>query len=493
MQLSDTQCPHGEGSRIFSFRRYIYLCLLLIGMVSLRTAGATEPNVLGTYVGTVTFNETVCVPPPAGGIESANVSMTISSQNGGNFSGNGVIVFPDDGETDTFTFSGMVDALGNVTGGNINATAQDGSTSSATFTGSINNDLFNINAAGSDLTGSPLCNFTIVGTLKKTGDDDLVVNPAVTPGSTLTTPILFSTQVDATTSDLGVRIGDALRSSDVGFARTGTGLMYQSSGMNAGDHSIPYGLWISYSYSDFDNDLSSTAFDGTRHGVLAGVDFSPWENSVLGVAVGYEYSDIDTDFNEGEQETDGFTIAPYFGYLLTDTWSIDLSFGYSEVESDQFRTLPGTTTRVSSSPDTTRWFASGNLNGWTQYNNWTFGFSTGILRAKSTQDSFVESNGTFNLTRKDELGQWRVRGDVSYSYNEFEPFLGLTYHRDFKATDIVVLTGPQPENDRDDFLLNLGVRYFSRYGITGNLEWSKRFDRADFDEDTINLTIRSDF
>jgi len=45
----------------------------------------------------------------------------------------------------------------------------------------------------------------------------------------------------------------------------------------------------------------------------------------LGVAFGYDNGDIDTTFNQGNQDTDSYTIAPYFGALLTDTLSIDFT------------------------------------------------------------------------------------------------------------------------------------------------------------------------
>ncbi|MCZ6803019.1 MAG: hypothetical protein O7D86_03555 [Proteobacteria bacterium] len=60
-------------------------------------------------------------------------------------------------------------------------------------------------------------------------------------------------------------------------------------------------------------------------------------------------------------------------------------------------------------------------------------------------------------------------------------------------TKITVATGAQPSNDDDDFLLSAGVRYFGGHGISGNLEYSKRFDRDDFDEDRVGLSVRVDF
>jgi hypothetical protein len=270
--------------------------------------------------------------------------------------------------------------------------------------------------------------------------------------------------------------------------------MEGATGLNAGDGStIPYGVWGNYSYSDYDNDLSSTAFDGTSHSFLGGIDFAFWENTVLGVAFGYDSGDIDTTFNQGNQDTDSYTIAPYFGALLTDTLSLDFNVGYSRVEFDQFRTLPGTTTRVSSSPDADRWFGALNLNGVTYYDNWILGARIGALYAKSVIDSYTESDMTVVAQTRNKVGSGSIAGDVAYSYKNFEPFLNLSYQYDFELTELFVTTGPQPSNDRDDVLMRVGVRYFDNNGISGNLEYSKRFDRDDFDEDRISFTVRADF
>ena len=213
----------------------------------------------------------------------------------------------------------------------------------------------------------------------------------------------------------------------------------------------------------------------------------------LGVAFGYDNGDIDTTFNQGNQDTDSYTIAPYFGALLTDTLSLDFNVGYSRVEYDQFRTLPGTTTRISSSPDADRWFGALNLNGVAYYDNWILGGRVGALYAKSVIDSYTESNGTIVAESRNKVSEGSVAGDVAYSYKNFEPFLNLSYQYDFELTKLTVTTGPQPSNDDDDVLMRVGVRYFDNNNISGNLEYSKRFGRDDFDEDRISLTIRADF
>ena len=94
---------------------------------------------------------------------------------------------------------------------------------------------------------------------------------------------------------------------------------------------------------------------------------------------------------------------------------------------------------------------------------------------------------------RSKLGTWNIGGDVAYSFGEFEPFVSATYERDYSLTELAVTTGPQPANDRDDVLFAAGVRYFGSNNISGNLDWTRRLGREDYDEDTFNLSLRVDF
>ena len=220
----------------------------------------------------------------------------------------------------------------------------------------------------------------------------------------------------------------------------------------------------------------------------------PWESALFGVALGYEYSDIDTRFNQGEQQNDGLTVAPYFGFVLSEILSVDGSLGYSRVEIDQFRTEPGTGQRISSSPTSDRWFVTFNMNAFKAYRRWLFGGQLGFLYTRNTQNSFTESNGNFRPEVTNKLGQLHVSGDIAYSLGQFEPFARATYEYDYSLTRIsVVGGGPQPANDHNGMVIGLGVRYFSDGGLSGNIEWNRRIGRENLDEDTFMMTIRGEF
>jgi hypothetical protein len=448
----------------------------------------------GTYTGTVSGTES-CPTPPTTDTFSGTVTLNIT-QSGSSFTGSGSssILHPDEtGPPDPEPISNLSGSID--TAGNVNGTFQivePTVTINFTFSGTLIGNTLSISGTWAD-DGPPNCTGTFSATLTRAGGD-VIVDPEITPSNVLTAPLLLNLQVKAITANLNTRIGDVLRGIAIGPRQTASGFMWQGlSGLNAGDRMINYGIWGSYSYSDFENDFVSTAFDGHRHSFLAGFDISPWENTVFGVALGYEGSDIDTGFNSGNEETDGYTIAPYAGYLLSENWSIDASVGFSWIDSDQFRTDPGTGDRITSSPSADRWFGTFNVNGFTSWRNWFFGSRIGILHAENKQESFTESDGTFRSSFTNKLSQWNIGGDVAYSFGQFEPFARVTYEHDFSMTEIAVTSGPQPSNDNDNFLFGAGLRYFGRNGLSANLEWNKRVDRDDFDEDTFSFTARMDF
>jgi hypothetical protein len=476
------------------------LAILLLGLLPQAGLQAQQApvDVSGTYTGTLSGTQ-VCTILSDGSQETQNDAVDITftlTQSNGQFTADGTFVELRNSDSGTFTIVGTADASGNIAGDLNAVNSVDGDQATGFVDGSLSGDTLTLNAQVSDVPSPSdfdTCTSQLSGTFTRAASDTSVINPEVTPSSVLTAPVLLNTQVQAITSGLNARIGDVMRGISMGPRVTANGVMYQT-GLNAGEDSAGYGVWASYSYSNFENDFVSTLLDGHRHNVLAGADVSPTENTLFGVAFGYEFSDIDTDFNGGNQETDGFTIAPYFGLVLSDTWSVNASVGYSNVDSDQYRTDPLTAARITSSPSADRWFGALNLNGYTKWNDWTLSGRLGMLQARSNQESFDESDGTAVGKFSTELGQWNIGGEAAYSLGAFEPYARTTYEHDFSLTRITLAgTGPQPSNDNDNFLFGLGARYFGDNGLSGNIEWYKRLGREDFDEDTFSATIRWDF
>ena len=165
----------------------------------------------------------------------------------------------------------------------------------------------------------------------------------------------------------------------------------------------PVGMWASYQTSRFSDAFAATSSDSDTDTVFAGIDFSPWEGSLFGVALGYENTATDTQFNGGQQDLSGFSVIPYLGIAIDDYTdldvdiSTDLAFGFSKLDLTQFRTDPGTGARVTSETDSFRAFVSWNVSAARAYDNWYFATCAGLLVAKDTQSAFTESDATAEI------------------------------------------------------------------------------------------------
>ncbi len=496
----------------FSHALRIATAFALAGMIPLsgvqaQQATPTPEEISGTYTGVIT-GEDICQPNPTtgsqdGGPFSADLEFTLSATQQGLFSGEGTYVGRNNGDTGTLQFQGGVDPGTGQIYGEIDVIPAD----PVEDIGQVGGFEGTFSAEGGTLqlsfylTDKPpgTCVSQASGTFSKGSSDPTVINPEDTAGSVVTAPVILKSQVQAISSGLNARISDIVRGIGGGPRGgqrvTENGVYEGISGMSAGEGGPAYGVWASYSYSDFDNDFVATLLDGYRHNVLFGADMTPRDNMVLGVAVGYESASIDTDFNGGDLDTDGFTVAPYFGLVLSDNWNVSASVGYSSLNTDQFRTDPLLGTRITSSPDSDRWFGTLNVNGYTTWNDWLFSGRIGMLQARNIQESFDESDGTAVGKLTTELGQWNVGGEAAYGWGDFEPFARVSYERDYSLSRLSLIgTGPQPSNDNDNFLFGLGLRYFSSdNGLSGNIEWYKRLGREDYDEDTFSATVRWEF
>src|SRR5437773_1873669 len=97
-------------------------------------------------------------------------------------------------------------------------------------------------------------------------------------------------------------------------------------------------LWISSTNDSLENTFSRTAFYGATQNVLVGYDVTRSDKYVLGISGGYEASNFATQFNSGNEKTRGYNFNPYFAWLLSNAWSVDVIGGYGRFNTDQSRT-----------------------------------------------------------------------------------------------------------------------------------------------------------
>lgn len=255
-------------------------------------------------------------------------------------------------------------------------------------------------------------------------------------------------------------------------------------------------LWLSSTFSSLKNDFARTRFNGDVHILLAGYDYTLSDKYIFGVALSHETSNFNTRFNSGNEMTKGFSINPYFAWLLSDAWSFDLSLGHGKFNTDQSRTVPDATffpilmnAIVDSGFSSTRNFVSTNLTNVSAWGDWNLTGSVGLFAAKQKQDAYVESNGAVVNGTSQSIKQWNLAGEAAYSHRDSESYLGLNYEKEKDPERIQFATGAQPSNDAASFVVTAGWRHFGK-DLTANIMFSSRRGLDNVSDNGISTTIR---
>jgi len=248
-------------------------------------------------------------------------------------------------------------------------------------------------------------------------------------------------------------------------------------------------LWISSTTDSLENTFFRTAFYGATQNVLVGYDVTRSDKYVLGIAGGYEASNFATKFNSGNEKTGGYNLNPYFAWLMSDRWSLDLIGGYGKFNTDQSRAIA-----VDSSFSSKRAFASTNLTNISTFGNWKLTSSLGYLSSKRDQDGYTESDGVLTVDgTKQTSKQWNLLEELAYGRGNSETFFGARYEdiRNYQKLELTSGLGEQPANDPTSVLLTAGWRYFGK-GLTASFVFSGRVAQEQVKEHGLAMMLRAD-
>jgi len=227
---------------------------------------------------------------------------------------------------------------------------------------------------------------------------------------------------------------------------------------------------------------------------LSGYDVTRSDKYVLGISSGYEASNFVTKFNSGNEKTGGYNLIPYFAWLMSDAWSLDLIGGYGKFNTDQSRSAL-TGTPVDSSFSSKRTFASTNLTNISAFGKWRLTSSLGYLSSKRDQDGYTE-NGLSGSTvdgSKQTSKQWNLLEELAYGSGNSETYFGARYEdiRNYQKIELTAGAGEQPANDPTSVLLTLGWRYFGK-GLTASFVFSGRVAQEQVKEHGFSMVLRAD-
>jgi hypothetical protein len=341
----------------------------------------------------------------------------------------------------------------------------------------------------------------------------ITIPPELTPSSTITNSFTLDAQVQpiagtirsqifglrrAESSQKTTQVGGMMvaandRSgsrSDVNYLAAGPNDPSGAGGGSGGGNT--QSLWISTTADSLENTFFRTAFYGATQNVLVGYDVTRSDKYVLGISGGYEASNYVTKFNSGNEKTGGYNLNPYFAWLLSDAWSLDLIGGVGKFNTDQSRAAL-VAVPVDSNFSSKRAFASTNLTNISTLGNWKLTSSLGYLWSKRDQDAYIESDGTAVAGSKKTSKQWNLLEEVAYGRGNSETFFGARYEaiRDYQKIELTAGFGEQPANDPSSVLLTAGWRYFGK-GLTASFVFSGRVAQEQVKEHGFSMVLRAD-
>ncbi len=284
--------------------------------------------------------------------------------------------------------------------------------------------------------------------------------------------------------------GDAVRSG----ARIDGGeqklFHHGATGFSAQGSEPRFAVWGQYGYTRFDEDQQAVDSDGSTHAVVLGGDyrFNRW--LIGGLAFVYDRTNMDTTFNSGELEVNGYSFAPYaIVQLIQNRLFLAVSAGYSITDQDAKRT----NNTITSSADGDRFFAAANLTAVFNHMNWRLQPSTGILWARSKTDSYRESNGVLASESVNHFGRMHVGGEVGYRFARWEPFAGAKYLHDYKF-DYPTFTGvTQPTERRSAAQFTVGTNVNISNRLTATVKGQTEAFRKDNSTYGFSGTLRYAF
>jgi outer membrane autotransporter protein len=258
------------------------------------------------------------------------------------------------------------------------------------------------------------------------------------------------------------------------------------SGMASGEDPPKFGLWLTPTVSWLEDDTLSGKHDGNLYMIMAGVDYKPIEKILLGVSGGYEYIDLDTAYNGGTFESEGYNVAPYVGLALFDNLYLDIIFSYAWLQNDVVRDKD-TGAALSGDYDSERYVISANLNYYANVNNWSLGAVVGYMYVDEDHDAYTQTGASRSQIEEMNtyLGEWRFGVRIGYIFENAEPYLSAAYLYDDTFSGEV--------DDRDELECALGIDFYPSDTFSCALEASHGFLRDDVSNTRVLVNLRYNF
>jgi hypothetical protein len=259
-----------------------------------------------------------------------------------------------------------------------------------------------------------------------------------------------------------------------------------STGAAAAPGATKWNAWGAFSHSNIGYEFNPIRSGGTVNVYLAGADYTFDNNTVFGIAVAADRTDVDLTFSGGKLKGSGTTFAPYLGIPINKNMAFDATIGYGRTNID---TAVGA---VTGSTRSDRNVGSLGLTYREVLGAWSLSGRGVFLTVHDKLGAYTLSNGTFVPEGTVNVSQIRVMGQAAYTSGAFTPYASLTYVNDISRPNQAPVGGVAAANDRDAWTPAVGVRFRADNAVYGSLQYSSERARSEVKNNQIlfNLGIR---
>ena len=291
-----------------------------------------------------------------------------------------------------------------------------------------------------------------------------LINSTVTP-STQATPLAITSALS------GARAGGAF-----GSQRTGLNFDGQT-GQAAAAGAPRWNVWGALGQNQVAYSFNPARSSGNINLVLGGLDYTFNNQVVLGVALSDDRTRINTQFNNGSLNANGYAIAPYVAIPFGRNWLFDASLGWGENKISQADNALGGAT-VTGNTTSKRFFSSVAASYAANVGKMQWTGKATYLFSEDKLGQFTLSNNVAVASLTTRVAQVRLGGQLAYDAGGIVPYAGLTYIRDVQAPTQPAVLGQVAANDRDALQVAVGINFYNRGPLSGGVQYSQDTNRS---------------
>jgi hypothetical protein len=318
------------------------------------------------------------------------------------------------------------------------------------------------------------------------------VNGVAQPGATGATLTGTSVNIGST---IGGVVGAAFGGNFAGASAQSGASRYALSesltGQAAAAGGSNWNAWVALGQVNVGYSFQPLQSGGTAGLVLGGVDYTIGNSVVLGLALSFERTRIDTAYNGGNINGNGYSVAPYVGWQINRSWLLDatLGFGRTRLDSTDNSVAGG----ITGSNTSDRTLGSIGLTYGQAVGRWNLTGKGSLIAVENRFSAFTQSNNNFVGGSTTHTTQLRLGANAAYNAGNFSPFAGVAYIYDVQAPTQAALAGQNAANDRDAWQVRAGFNFRTAGALYGGLVLSTEVGRSQVKNDQILFNLGARF